>query len=50
MQTKTAKSMVGLSISVDTTQSLTAAEYIKRRGNMFFGSLQPFSSTCFVIF
>lgn len=29
--TKTAKSMVGLSLSVDSSQSLTAAEYIKRR-------------------
>ncbi|GMP60002.1 hypothetical protein CsSME_00023049 [Camellia sinensis var. sinensis] len=31
--TKTAKSMVGLSLSVDSSQSLTAAEYIKRRGS-----------------
>ncbi|CAL5325284.1 unnamed protein product [Camellia sinensis] len=29
--TKTAKSMVGLSLSVDISQSLTVAEYIKRR-------------------
>ncbi|KAL5572713.1 hypothetical protein UlMin_022310 [Ulmus minor] len=36
--TKTAKSMVGLSISVDTTQSLTAAEYIKRRAKEAVGA------------
>lgn len=35
VQTKAAKSMVGVSISVDTTQSLTAADYIKRRGKLF---------------
>lgn len=33
MQTKTAKSMVGVSLTVDTTQSLTIPEYIKRRGS-----------------
>lgn len=32
LQTKTAKSMVGLSLSVDSSQSLSAAEYLKRRG------------------
>ncbi|KAM6600803.1 hypothetical protein CsatA_020412 [Cannabis sativa] len=36
--TKTAKSMVGLPISVDTTQSLTAAEYIKRRAKEAVGA------------
>ncbi|XP_024029794.1 dnaJ homolog subfamily C GRV2 isoform X1 [Morus notabilis] len=36
--TKAAKSMVGLSISVDTTQSLTAADYIKRRAKEAVGA------------
>lgn len=44
-QTKTAKSMVGLSLSVDTSQSLTVAEYIKRRGNSTI-LLQPLSQIC----
>lgn len=32
VQTKTAKSMVGLSLSVDSSQLLSAAEYRERRG------------------
>ncbi|PON73364.1 Coatomer beta subunit [Parasponia andersonii] len=36
--TKTAKSMIGLSVSVDTTQSLTGAEYIKRRAKEAVGA------------
>lgn len=35
LQTKTAKLMVGLSISVDTAQSLSVSEYIKQRGSSF---------------
>ncbi|KAA8535011.1 hypothetical protein F0562_030014 [Nyssa sinensis] len=36
--TKTAKSMVGLSLSVDSSQSLTTAEYIKRRAKEAVGA------------
>ncbi|KAJ4958164.1 hypothetical protein NE237_025275 [Protea cynaroides] len=36
--TKTAKSMVGLSISVDSSQSLTSAEYIKKRAKEAVGA------------
>lgn len=36
--TKTAKSMVGLSISVDSSQSLTVAEYLKRRAKEAVGA------------
>ncbi|KAF8400741.1 hypothetical protein HHK36_014041 [Tetracentron sinense] len=36
--TKTAKHMVGLSLSVDNSQSLTAAEYIKRRAKEAVGA------------
>lgn len=32
VQTKTAKSMVGVSLAVDSTQTLTTAEFIKKRG------------------
>ena len=32
MQTKVAKSMVGVSLAVDSSQSLAVAEYIKQRG------------------
>ncbi|XP_031265739.1 dnaJ homolog subfamily C GRV2 [Pistacia vera] len=35
---KTAKSMVGLSLSVDSSQSLTAVEYIKRRAKEAVGA------------
>lgn len=34
VQTKTAKSMVGLSLSVDSSQLLSAAEYRERRGRL----------------
>ncbi|XP_059432668.1 dnaJ homolog subfamily C GRV2 isoform X1 [Corylus avellana] len=36
--TKTAKSMVGLSLSVDSSQSLSAAEYLKRRAKEAVGA------------
>ncbi|KAM7257798.1 hypothetical protein ACFE04_013539 [Oxalis oulophora] len=36
--TKTAKQMVGLTLSVDSTQSLTAAEYIRRRAKEAVGA------------
>ncbi|KAK9269242.1 hypothetical protein L1049_001012 [Liquidambar formosana] len=36
--TKTAKTMVGLSLSVDSSQSITAAEYIKRRAKEAVGA------------
>ena len=56
MQTKTAKSMVGVSLSVDNSQSLTATEYIKQRGNLLkrtsfcFQSLTSSSSSFLHLF
>lgn len=44
MQTKAAKSMVGLSLSVDSSQSLTAAEFLKRRGSSLSHMSYSFSS------
>ena len=46
-QTKTAKSMVGLSLSVDSSQSLNAAEYLKRRGSALVPAL--FSHSHFLL-
>lgn len=35
-QTKTAKSAIGLSLSVDNSQSMTAADFIARRGKYLY--------------
>lgn len=47
MQTKTAKSVVGLTLSVDSSQTLTPSEYIKRRG---FGFIRFLSNLFFIFY
>jgi hypothetical protein len=37
-QTKTAKAMIGLSLSVDNSQSMTDAEFIAKRGRHFISN------------
>lgn len=45
-QTKTAKSAIGLSLSVDNSQSMTAADFIARRGEYCISGDDEFYLCC----